>query len=113
MQCFFWSRLAVVDGDYWRLLNPGEYKVTVSAEGYLPSSRTCWVMYDHYPTICDFQLSRVPKQRLKDIQVKGGGPPKDLQLRLRQLRTRKLRFTTKVLNQRRAAATAKRTKKVR
>ncbi|KAM4555632.1 putative carboxypeptidase X1 isoform 3-T5 [Odontesthes bonariensis] len=100
---------SVVDGDYWRLLNPGEYKVTVSAEGYLPSSRTCWVMYDHHPTICDFQLAQVPKQRLKDTQVKGGKPPKDLQLR--QLRTRKLRFTTKVINQRRAAA--KRTKKVR
>ncbi|KAM8732666.1 putative carboxypeptidase X1 [Acanthopagrus schlegelii] len=97
---------SVADGDYWRLLNPGEYKVTVSAEGYLPSSRTCHVMYDHYPTICDFRLTKVPKQRLKDILAKGGKLPKDLQLRLRQLRLRKLRVTTKAMNQRRAAAAA-------
>ncbi|XP_029367965.1 probable carboxypeptidase X1 isoform X2 [Echeneis naucrates] len=94
------------DGDYWRLLNPGEYKVTVSAEGYSPSSRTCQVMYDYYPTICDFQLTKMPKQRLQEILAKGGKIPKDLQLRLRQLRLRKLRVTTKAINQRRAAAAA-------
>lgn len=98
------SDFAAADGDYWRLLNPGEYRVTASAEGYVPSSRTCQVMYDHYTTICDFRLAKIPKQRLKDILAKGGKPPKDLQLRLRQLRLRKLRVTTKTLNQRRAAA---------
>ncbi|KAM7418161.1 hypothetical protein PAMA_017689 [Pampus argenteus] len=107
---------SVADGDYWRLLNPGEYRVTASAEGYLPSSRTCQVMYDYYPTICDFRLTKTPKQRLKEILVKGGKIPKDLQLRLRQLRLRMLRVTTKVINQRRAAAAAtaaaKRAKKV-
>ncbi|XP_053735240.1 probable carboxypeptidase X1 [Synchiropus splendidus] len=92
-------------GDYWRLLNPGEYRVTASAEGYLPSSRTCQVMYDHFPTICDFRLTRTPKQTLL---LKKGKAPKDLQLRLRQLRLRKLRVTTKAINQRRAA-----TKKMR
>ncbi|XP_019948441.2 probable carboxypeptidase X1 isoform X2 [Paralichthys olivaceus] len=102
---------SVTDGDYWRLLNPGEYKVTVSAEGYLPSSRTCQVMYDHYPTICDFRLTKIPEQRLKQIIGKGGKLSKDLQLKLRQLRLRKLRVTTKAINQRRAAA-AKRAKKV-
>uniref|UniRef100_A0A4W6CAN9 Carboxypeptidase X, M14 family member 1 n=1 Tax=Lates calcarifer TaxID=8187 RepID=A0A4W6CAN9_LATCA len=91
---------SVADGDYWRL-----------AEGYFPSSRTCQVMYDHYPTICDFRLTKMPKQRLKDILAKGGKLPKDLQLRLRQLRLRKLRVTTKAINQRRAAA-AKRAKRV-
>ncbi|XP_028446095.1 probable carboxypeptidase X1 [Perca flavescens] len=94
---------SVTDGDYWRLLNPGEYQVTVSAEGYFPSSRTCQVMYDHYPTICDFRLTKMPKQRLKDILARGGKLPKDLQLRLRQLRLRKLRVTTKAINQRRNA----------
>ncbi|XP_040904079.1 probable carboxypeptidase X1 isoform X1 [Toxotes jaculatrix] len=103
---------SVADGDYWRLLNPGEYRVTASAEGYFPSSRTCQVMYDHYPTICDFRLTKMPKQRLKEILAKGGKLPKDLQLRLRQLRLRKLRVTTKAINQRRAAAAAKRAKRV-
>uniref|UniRef100_A0A3Q3VQI6 Uncharacterized protein n=1 Tax=Mola mola TaxID=94237 RepID=A0A3Q3VQI6_MOLML len=64
-------------------------------QGYYPSSRTCYVMYDHHPTICDFRLTKMPKQRLKDILAKGGKIPKDLQLRLRQLRLRKLRVTTK------------------
>ncbi|KAM4586418.1 putative carboxypeptidase X1 [Fundulus diaphanus] len=104
---------SAADGDYWRLLNPGEYRVTVSAEGYVPSSRTCDVMYDHFPTICDFNLTRIPRRRVKDILAKGGKLPKDLQLRLRQLRTRKLRVTTKAINQRRAAAAAaKRAKRV-
>uniref|UniRef100_A0A8C7FIH6 Carboxypeptidase X, M14 family member 1 n=1 Tax=Oncorhynchus kisutch TaxID=8019 RepID=A0A8C7FIH6_ONCKI len=75
---------SVADGDYWRLLNPGEYEVTVSAEGYNPSTRMCRVMYEHYPTICDFRLTKTPKQRLKEILAKGGKLPKDLQLRLRQ-----------------------------
>ncbi|XP_021171746.2 probable carboxypeptidase X1 isoform X2 [Fundulus heteroclitus] len=102
---------SAADGDYWRLLNPGEYRVTVSAEGYISSSRTCDVMYDHFPTICDFNLTRIPRRRVKDILAKVGKLPKDLQLRLRQLRTRKLRVTTKAINQRRAAA-AKRAKRV-
>ncbi|KAM7389361.1 hypothetical protein PAMP_023345 [Pampus punctatissimus] len=104
---------SVADGDYWRLLNPGEYRVTASAEGYFPSSRTCQVMYDYYPTICDFRLTKMPKQRLKEILAKGGKIPKDLQLRLRQLRLRKLRVTTKVINQRRAAAAAAATKRAK
>lgn len=80
--------------------------MTAAAEGYLPSSRTCYVMYDHYPTICDFRLTKTPKERLKDVLAKGGKLPKDLQLRLRQLRMRKLRVTTKAINRRRAAAAA-------
>ncbi|XP_024285171.1 probable carboxypeptidase X1 [Oncorhynchus tshawytscha] len=98
---------SVADGDYWRLLNPGEYEVTVSAEGYNPSTRMCRVMYEHYPTICDFRLTKTPKQRLKEILAKGGKLPKDLQLRLRQLRLRKLRASTKAINSRRAAASRK------
>ncbi|KAG1962390.1 probable carboxypeptidase X1 isoform X1 [Pimephales promelas] len=89
------------DGDFWRLLNPGDYDVTVTAEGYFPATRSCRVEYEHYPTICDFQLTKTPKQRLREILAKGGKIPKDLQLRLRQLRMRKLRVSTKLINRRR------------
>ncbi|XP_056625972.1 LOW QUALITY PROTEIN: probable carboxypeptidase X1 [Triplophysa dalaica] len=91
------------EGDYWRLLNPGEYHITVTAEGYIPASRDCRVEYEHYPTICDFKLTKTLKQRLREILVKGGKIPKDLQLRLRQLRIRKLRASTKRINRRRAS----------
>ncbi|XP_037754395.1 probable carboxypeptidase X1 [Chelonia mydas] len=79
------------DGDYWRLLNPGEYEVTAAAEGYHPVTRTCRVSYEDNPTLCDFQLTKTPKQRLREILARGGKIPKDLILRLRQLRLRKLR----------------------
>ncbi|XP_073676241.1 probable carboxypeptidase X1 [Garra rufa] len=91
------------DGDFWRLLNPGDYDVTVTAEGYMPATRSCRVEYEHYPTICDFHLTKTPKQRLREILAKGGKVPKDLQLRLREMRMRKLRATTKLINQRRAS----------
>uniref|UniRef100_A0A4W4GB80 Carboxypeptidase X (M14 family), member 1b n=1 Tax=Electrophorus electricus TaxID=8005 RepID=A0A4W4GB80_ELEEL len=82
-------------GDYWRLLNPGEYDVTVEAEGYYLATRSCRVEYELYPTICDFLLEKTRKQRLREHLAKGGKIPKDLQLRLRQLRLRKLQRSGK------------------
>lgn len=98
-----WSYLSRVaaDGDYWRLLNPGEYKVVVWAEGYFPSMRHCRVGMELHPTTCDFSLTKTPIQRLKEIRAKGGKIPQDLQLRLRALRLRKLRASTKAINRRR------------
>ncbi|XP_069016829.1 probable carboxypeptidase X1 [Embiotoca jacksoni] len=92
---------SAADGDYWRLLNPGEYKVVVWAEGYFPSVRRCHVGMEPHATICDFALIKTPIQRLKEIRAKGGKIPQDLQLRLRALRLRKLRASTKAINQRR------------
>lgn len=89
------------DGDYWRLLNPGEYKVVVWAEGYFPSMRSCRVGLEPHPTICDFALTKTPIQRLKELRAKGEKIPRDLQLRLRALRMRKLRASTKAINRRR------------
>ncbi|XP_070835154.1 probable carboxypeptidase X1 [Chaetodon trifascialis] len=89
------------DGDYWRLLNPGEYQVVVWAEGYFPSMRQCHVGMEPRATICDFTLTKTPIQRLKEIRAKGGKIPQDLQLRLRALRLRKLRASTKAINRRR------------
>ncbi|KAM9786703.1 probable carboxypeptidase X1 [Syngnathus typhle] len=89
------------DGDYWRLLNPGDYKVVAWAEGYFPAVRHCHVGMEPRATICDFNLTQTPVQRLKEIRAKGGKIPQDLQLRLRALRLRKLRASTKAINQRR------------
>ncbi|KAM4810456.1 LOW QUALITY PROTEIN: putative carboxypeptidase X1 [Rhinophrynus dorsalis] len=79
------------DGDYWRLLNPGEYDITAKAEGYHPSTKPCHVSYENHATICDFYISKTPKQRLRELLAKGGKLPKELMLRLRQLRNRKLK----------------------
>lgn len=92
---------AAPDGDYWRLLNPGEYKVVVWAEGYFPSMRRCHVGMEARPTICDFTLTQTPIERLKEIRASGGKVPQDLQLRLRALRLRQLRASTKAINRRR------------
>ncbi|KAM9842664.1 putative carboxypeptidase X1 [Aulostomus maculatus] len=92
---------SAADGDYWRLMNPGEYKVVVWAVGYLPSVRRCHVGMEPHPTICDFSLTKTPIQMLKEIRAKGGKIPQDLQLRLRALRLRKLRASTKAINRRR------------
>ncbi|MCJ8730677.1 hypothetical protein PDJAM_G00187260 [Pangasius djambal] len=89
------------DGDYWRLLNPGEYKVIVWAEGYFPAMRRCSVGSEPQATICDFNLTRTPQERMKQILAKGGKLPRDEQLRIRALRMRKLRVSTKILNRRR------------
>uniref|UniRef100_G3NN26 Carboxypeptidase X (M14 family), member 1a n=2 Tax=Gasterosteus aculeatus aculeatus TaxID=481459 RepID=G3NN26_GASAC len=92
---------SAADGDYWRLLNPGDYKVVVWTPGYYPSTRQCRVGSEPRATICDFALTRTPVQRLKEIRAKGGRIPQDVELRVRALRLRKLRASTKVLNQRR------------
>ncbi|XP_052006860.1 probable carboxypeptidase X1 [Xyrauchen texanus] len=92
---------SAVDGDFWRLLNPGEYKITVWAEGYFPRIRQCSVGSEPHPTICDFILTKTPQDRLKQILAKGGKIPRDNQVRIRALRMRKLRASTKILNRRR------------
>ena len=71
-----------VDGDYWRLLNPGEYEVTARAEGYEAATRPCRVSFENVPTPCSFRLAR--------RRLRGRGPP-DLQLRLHRHRLRRLR----------------------
>lgn len=82
-------------------MNPGDYKVVVWTPGYYPSTRQCRVGSEPRATICDFALTRTPVQRLKEIRAKGGRIPQDVELRVRALRLRKLRASTKVLNQRR------------
>ena len=48
------------DGDYWRLLTPGEYEVTVSAPGYLAETKLVEVSengHQEAPTL-NFHLAR-------------------------------------------------------
>nr|XP_023697354.1 inactive carboxypeptidase-like protein X2 isoform X1 [Paramormyrops kingsleyae] len=76
------------DGDYWRLLNPGEYRVTVKAQGYNPASKVCEVGYDMGATRCDFVLSRTNLSRIKEIMEKFGKRPiKPLQQQVRHRQT--------------------------
>uniref|UniRef100_A0A8C5MHR4 AE binding protein 1 n=1 Tax=Leptobrachium leishanense TaxID=445787 RepID=A0A8C5MHR4_9ANUR len=62
-------------GDYWRILNPGEYRVTARAEGYTQSVKTCTVGYEMGATHCNFALVRSNWRRIKEIiAMKGKGP---------------------------------------
>ncbi|XP_051925348.1 inactive carboxypeptidase-like protein X2 [Hippocampus zosterae] len=65
------------DGDYWRLLNPGEYRVTARAEGYGMVSKKCEVGYEMGATRCDFTLGRTNLSRIREIMERfnkrGGG----------------------------------------
>ncbi|XP_072259008.1 adipocyte enhancer-binding protein 1 [Pyxicephalus adspersus] len=62
-------------GDYWRILNPGEYRVTARAEGFNPVTKICNVGYDIGATHCNFVLARSNWKRIKEIiAMKGKGP---------------------------------------
>lgn len=67
--------LSAADGDYWRLLNPGEYRVTARAEGYSMVSKMCEVGYEMGATRCDFTISRTNLSRIKEIMEKFNKQP--------------------------------------
>ncbi|CAI5658643.1 inactive carboxypeptidase-like protein X2 [Oreochromis niloticus] len=71
------------DGDYWRLLNPGEYRVTARAEGYSLVSKKCEVGYEMGATRCDFTIGRTNMSRIKEIMEKFKKQP--IKLPMRQL----------------------------
>ncbi|OXB64435.1 hypothetical protein ASZ78_000111 [Callipepla squamata] len=79
------------DGDYWRLLNPGEYMVSVKAEGYTTATKTCEVGYDMGATRCDFTISKTNLARIKEIMRKFGKQPISLSLRRLRQRARQWR----------------------
>ncbi|KAM6429716.1 putative carboxypeptidase X1 [Rhynochetos jubatus] len=74
------------DGDYWRLLNPGEYEVTARAEGYEAATQPCRVSYENVPTPCSFRLVPVPARRRRLRGPGGSRLPPDLLLRRQRLR---------------------------
>ncbi|XP_047465851.1 inactive carboxypeptidase-like protein X2 [Mugil cephalus] len=77
------------DGDYWRLLNPGEYIVTARAEGYSLTSKKCEVGYEMGATRCDFRVGRTNLSRIKEIMEKFNKQP--IKLPVRQLQARRPR----------------------
>uniref|UniRef100_A0A8C8SH71 Carboxypeptidase X, M14 family member 2 n=1 Tax=Pelusios castaneus TaxID=367368 RepID=A0A8C8SH71_9SAUR len=86
--------LILRDGDYWRLLNPGEYMVTAKADGYISSTKNCAVGYDMGATQCDFTISKTTLTRIKEIMEKFGKQPigpsiRRLRQRARQRRQRR------------------------
>lgn len=54
-------------GDYWRLLNPGEYRVTARAEGFSPVTKVCVVGYQSGTTACSFNLAKSNWDRIKQV----------------------------------------------
>uniref|UniRef100_A0A8C5GKF6 Inactive carboxypeptidase-like protein X2 n=1 Tax=Gouania willdenowi TaxID=441366 RepID=A0A8C5GKF6_GOUWI len=62
-------------GDYWRLLNPGEYRVTAKADGYTPQTRLCMVGYDSGASPCSFTLTKSNWDRIKQIMILNGKRP--------------------------------------
>ncbi|KAM7368551.1 hypothetical protein PAMP_012883 [Pampus punctatissimus] len=62
-------------GDYWRLLNPGEFRVTAKADGYTPQTRLCMVGYDSGATSCSFTLAKSNWDRIKQIMALNGKRP--------------------------------------
>lgn len=79
------------DGDYWRLLNPGEYVVTAKAEGFITSTKNCMVGYDMGATRCDFTLTKTNLARIREIMETFGKQPVSLPSRRLKLRGRKRR----------------------
>ncbi|KAF1389800.1 hypothetical protein PFLUV_G00077300 [Perca fluviatilis] len=61
-------------GDYWRLLNPGEYRVTARAEGFSPVTKLCVVGYQSGATACSFNLAKSNWDRIKQMALHGSRP---------------------------------------
>ncbi|KAM4676585.1 adipocyte enhancer-binding protein 1 [Discoglossus pictus] len=60
------------NGDYWRILNPGEYRVTARADGFTQSTKICTVGYDIGATHCNFVLARSNWKRINEILAMKG-----------------------------------------
>uniref|UniRef100_A0A673N0L6 AE binding protein 1 n=1 Tax=Sinocyclocheilus rhinocerous TaxID=307959 RepID=A0A673N0L6_9TELE len=63
-------------GDYWRLLNPGEYRVTARADGYSSQTRLCIVGYDANATPCSFTLTKSNWARIQQIMAQSRKRPR-------------------------------------
>lgn len=71
---FFFLKAAT--GDYWRLLNPGEYRVTARADGYSSQTRLCIVGYDANASPCSFTLTKSNWARIQQIMAQSRKRPR-------------------------------------
>uniref|UniRef100_A0A673MGR5 Inactive carboxypeptidase-like protein X2 n=1 Tax=Sinocyclocheilus rhinocerous TaxID=307959 RepID=A0A673MGR5_9TELE len=71
---FFFLKAAA--GDYWRLLNPGEYRVTARADGYSSQTRLCIVGYDANASPCSFSLTKSNWARIQQIMAQSRKRPR-------------------------------------
>jgi len=62
---------SVHDGDYWRILTPGEYEITAIAEGYLPLTHDVKISNPHHEEAIrrDFDLAPMPDQEIMNDAV--------------------------------------------
>jgi hypothetical protein len=64
---------SVHDGDYWRLLTPGEYEITATAAGYAPQKELIEVSMNHdehkLAPILNFQLKKVSDANLEQAMA--------------------------------------------
>ncbi|XP_059822920.1 inactive carboxypeptidase-like protein X2 isoform X1 [Hypanus sabinus] len=67
--------MTATDGDYWRILNPGDYRVTVKAVGYTTSMQVCHVGYENEATQCNFNLRKSNWHRIQEIMEQYGREP--------------------------------------
>ncbi|XP_075800356.1 adipocyte enhancer-binding protein 1 [Microtus pennsylvanicus] len=93
-------------GDYWRILNPGEYRVTAHAEGYTSSAKTCNVDYDIGATQCNFILARSNWKRIREILAMNGNrpifridPSRPMTPQQRRMQQRRLRYRLRMREQ--------------
>lgn len=69
------STVAASSGDYWRLLNPGEYRVTARAEGFSSVTKLCVVGYQSGATACSFNLAKSNWDRIKQVRFRHASRP--------------------------------------
>ena len=60
---------SAADGDYWRLLVPGKYNISVTAEGYEDSSAVEVTVEEFGPSIVNFTLFKVGERRIEKSEV--------------------------------------------
>uniref|UniRef100_V9KB80 Adipocyte enhancer-binding protein 1-like protein n=1 Tax=Callorhinchus milii TaxID=7868 RepID=V9KB80_CALMI len=81
-------------GDYWRLLNPGEYRVTAKAQGYTTITKVCHVGYENEANQCNFIMRKSNWHRIQEIMDKYGKTPINvvqMQGRRRRKKIRRIR----------------------